>query len=164
MTTYAGIEGIKILGFKDADTLDFEDNIKHSYFIYPSDNVRVHDPSFRFVNTLQVYKGSIRAFSALLKVLVEKNKIGLALGVFRRSSSPYFYALVPQVWFPQNSAHLIDIQQEEVLDANDVQERPPGFHMIPLPYADDIRGAPVEESLQGMLPCLYIATKLTGRW
>jgi ATP-dependent DNA helicase 2 subunit 1 len=39
--------------------------------------------------------------------------------------------------------------QEEVLDDNGAQERPPGFHMIPLPYADDIRAAPVEEALQG---------------
>jgi ATP-dependent DNA helicase 2 subunit 1 len=46
---------------------------------------------------LQVYKGSTRAFNALLKTLVEKEKIGLALGLFRRNSSPYFYAMVPQV-------------------------------------------------------------------
>ncbi len=32
-----------------------------------------------------------------------------------------------------------------------VQERPPGFHMIPLPYADDIRAAPVEEALRGVI-------------
>lgn len=114
-----GLEpGIKILGFKDADTLVFEDNIKHSYFIYPNE---------------AVYKGSIRAFNALLKTLVAKEKIGLALALFRRNSSPYFYAMVPQ---------------EEVLDADEVQERPPGFHMIPLPYADDIRAAPVDEALQ----------------
>ncbi|KAG8806185.1 ATP-dependent DNA helicase II subunit 1, partial [Serendipita sp. 399] len=67
--------GIKILGFKDADTLAFEDNIKHSYFIYPSD-------------------------------------------------------------------------KEEVIDEDGNQERPPGFHMIALPFADDIRAAPVDETLK----------------
>ncbi|KAG8823837.1 ATP-dependent DNA helicase II subunit 1, partial [Serendipita sp. 401] len=110
--------GIKIMGFKDADTLAFEDNIKHSYFIYPSD---------------ALYQGSIRAFSALLKTLVSKNKIGIALALFRRNSSPYFYAMVPQ---------------EEILDEDGNQERPPGFHMIALPFADDIRAAPVEQTLK----------------
>lgn len=112
--------GIKILGFKDADTLVFEDNIKHSYFLYPNDTV---------------YKGSTAAFGALMSAMVTKGKIGLALGLFRRNSSPYFYAMVPQ---------------EEVLDEDGAQERPPGFHMIPLPFADDIRAAPdaAESSLR----------------
>ncbi|KAG8944549.1 ATP-dependent DNA helicase II subunit 1 [Tulasnella sp. 419] len=36
-----GLEpGIKILGFKDKDTLRFHDNIKHSYFLYPNEQVR----------------------------------------------------------------------------------------------------------------------------
>ena len=33
-------QGLKLLGFKDRDQLAFEDNIKHSYFIYPDEMVR----------------------------------------------------------------------------------------------------------------------------
>ena len=60
----------------------FEDNIKHSQFIYPNE---------------KVFTGSTRAFHALLKTMVAKEKIALCLGLFRRNSSPYFYAMVPQV-------------------------------------------------------------------
>lgn len=34
--------------------------------------------------------------------------------------------------------------QEEVLDKQGVQVRPPGFHVIIMPYADDIRPVPVD--------------------
>jgi len=37
------ISEIKILGFQSADLLQIDENIKHSYFIYPDENV-----SFRF--------------------------------------------------------------------------------------------------------------------
>jgi hypothetical protein len=32
---------IKILGFQSADLLQIDENIKHSYFIYPDENVSV---------------------------------------------------------------------------------------------------------------------------
>jgi ATP-dependent DNA helicase 2 subunit 1 len=32
--------GIKLLGFKDRSELAFEDNVKHSQFIYPDEAVR----------------------------------------------------------------------------------------------------------------------------
>ncbi|GAB5592308.1 ATP-dependent DNA helicase II subunit 1 [Umbelopsis nana] len=35
--------------------------------------------------------------------------------------------------------------QEEVLDSEQVQVRPPGFHVIIMPYADDMRALPVSE-------------------
>lgn len=39
------IAGIKLLGFKDTKELAFEDNVKHSLFIYPDELVRLnHDP------------------------------------------------------------------------------------------------------------------------
>lgn len=34
------ILGIKLLGFKDRSELRFEDNVKHSLFIYPDEMVR----------------------------------------------------------------------------------------------------------------------------
>ncbi|KIY53908.1 Ku DNA-binding complex, Ku70 subunit [Fistulina hepatica ATCC 64428] len=110
-----GLEpGIKLLGFKDRDQLQFEDNIKHSHFIYPDE---------------LTYAGSKRTFSALLKSMVKKNKIGLVRVLTRRNASPVFCAMVPQ---------------EERHDADDWVE-PPGFHLIQLPFADEIRSAKVTE-------------------
>lgn len=41
-----------------------------------------------------------------------------------------------------------DPLQEEHADENGYIE-PPGFHLIPLPFADDIRAAPIEEAFRG---------------
>ncbi|KAJ3993368.1 SPOC like C-terminal domain-containing protein [Lentinula boryana] len=103
--------GLKLLGFKPRDTLRFEDNVKHSQFIYPEETT---------------YAGSKRTFSALLKSMIKKKVIGLARGVLRRNSTPTMYAILPQ---------------DE--DVNEME--PAGFHIIPLPFADDIRSAPIEE-------------------
>lgn len=113
-----GLEpGIKLLGFKDRTELAFEDNIKHSQFIYPDE---------------MSYSGSKRTFSALLKSMIKKEKIGLALALTRRNSSPIFCYLLPQ---------------EEKVDDSGWSE-PAGFHIIPLPFADDIRSAPIEEGFR----------------
>ncbi|KAH6901267.1 SPOC like C-terminal domain-containing protein [Coprinopsis sp. MPI-PUGE-AT-0042] len=108
--------GISLLGFKPKEELVFEDNIKHSYFVYPDE---------------MTYSGSKRTFSALLKSMSNKEKIALALVLMRRNASPVFCYLVPQ---------------EESIDENGYQVDPPGFHIIPLPFADDIRAAPLEEA------------------
>ncbi|KAF8885484.1 SPOC like C-terminal domain-containing protein [Infundibulicybe gibba] len=110
-----GLEpSIKLLGFKDRSELVFEDNVKHSHFIYPDE---------------MTYSGSKRTFSALLKSMVKKKKIGLALTLTRRNASPAFCVLLPQ---------------EEKVDEGGWTD-PAGFHLVPLPFADDIRAAPVEE-------------------
>ncbi|KAJ7265510.1 SPOC like C-terminal domain-containing protein [Mycena haematopus] len=105
--------GLKLLGFKNRSELLFEDNIKHSLFIYPDE---------------MTYAGSKRTFSALLKSLVKKKKMGLVLSLTRRNASPTFCALLPQ---------------EEKQDEGGWTD-PAGFHLIPLPFADDIRAAPIE--------------------
>jgi len=74
--------GIKLLGFKDASELQFEDNVKHALFIYPDE---------------QAYAGSKRTFSALIKSLVKKDKIALVRFLPRANSTPTICALVPQV-------------------------------------------------------------------
>lgn len=113
-----GLEpGIKLLGFKDRSELLFEDNVKHSTFVYPDE---------------MTYSGSKRTFAALLKSMIKKDKIGLALALLRRNSSPIFCALLPQ---------------EEKSDETGWME-PSGFHLIPLPFADDIRAAPIDEALR----------------
>ncbi|KAK7043879.1 ATP-dependent DNA helicase II subunit 1 [Paramarasmius palmivorus] len=105
---------IKLLGFKDHSELAFEDNVKHSVFIYPDE---------------MAYSGSKRTFSALLKSMAKKNKMALVLALMRRNSSPVFCAMLPQ---------------EERVEEGGWTE-PAGFHLIPLPFADDIREAPVEK-------------------
>ncbi|KAG6877955.1 hypothetical protein C0993_001573 [Termitomyces sp. T159_Od127] len=113
-----GLEpGIKLLGFKDRSELAFEDNIKHSHFIYPDE---------------MTYAGSKRTFSALIKSLVKKKKMGLVLALTRRNATPAFCALLPQ--------------EEKADEAGWVD--PAGFHLIPLPFADDIRAATVTNAMR----------------
>ncbi|KAH7884884.1 SPOC like C-terminal domain-containing protein [Phlebopus sp. FC_14] len=109
--------GLKLLGFKDKDELAFEDNVKHSLFIYP-DELK--------------YSGSKRTFSALLQKMIEKDKIGLVLAMTRRNSSPAFCAMIPQA---------------EKFEEGGWSE-PAGFHLVFLPFADDIRAAPLDEGLR----------------
>ncbi|KAG7444641.1 Ku DNA-binding complex, Ku70 subunit [Guyanagaster necrorhizus] len=113
-----GLEpSIKLLGFKDRSELLFEDNIKHSLFVYPDE---------------MSYSGSKRTFNALLKSMIKKKKIAVVLALTRRNASPVFCALLPQ---------------EEKVDENEWIE-PAGFHLIPLPFADDIREATVKEGFR----------------
>ncbi|KAI0788279.1 ku70-like protein [Fomes fomentarius] len=113
-----GLEpGIKLLGFKSRKELAFEDNIKHSFFIYPDE---------------MSYAGSKRTFTALLRTMISKKKIAIVLALTRRNASPIFCAVLPQ---------------EEKVDESGWRE-PPGFHLIPLPFADDIRAAPIEKGFR----------------
>lgn len=41
------------------------------------------------------------------------------------------------------------VSQAEKVDEGGWNE-PPGFHLIPFPFADDIRSAPIEEGAKGM--------------
>ncbi|KAI0308968.1 Ku DNA-binding complex Ku70 subunit, partial [Amylostereum chailletii] len=113
-----GLEpGIKLLGFKDRSDLAFEDNVKHSQFIYPDE---------------MAYAGSKRTFSALLKSMLKKDKLALVRAMMRSNSTPTFCAMLPQA--------------ERFDDAG--WSEPAGFHLIPLPFADDIRAAPIEEAFR----------------
>ncbi|EJT98331.1 ku70-like protein [Dacryopinax primogenitus] len=110
---------IKLLGFKDRGELTFFDNVKHSVFIYPSEDD---------------YTGSTRTFAALLQSLIKKDKIGIALSVTRRGYTPQFVALLPR--------------QEELDSDTGAQLLPPGLHMIPFPFADDIRESAYDQLMQ----------------
>jgi ATP-dependent DNA helicase 2 subunit 1 len=70
---------------------------------------------------------------------VKKGKIGLVRALMRRNASPSFCALLPQ---------LGEYEDEGWAE-------PSGFHLIPLPFADDIRPAPIEEGFQGGSTILY---------
>lgn len=122
LRTFGCIPGIKLLGFKSRDTLHFLENIKHAYFLYPSD---LEQP------------GSKRTFAALLQSMLTKNKYALGLYAPRENVIPAFVAILPQA---------------EELDEEGNQLVPPGMNMIVLPYADDIRDAPSVNADNGTLP------------
>ena len=75
----------------------------------------------------QTYSGSTRTFTALLKSCLKLDRHALALCRFKRNSTPEFACLIPQ---------------EETFGKDGGQDLPPGFHVIVLPFRDDIRGAP----------------------
>ncbi|XP_053269698.1 X-ray repair cross-complementing protein 6 [Pleuronectes platessa] len=101
--------GLILIGFKPMESLKLHHYVRPSLFLYPEED--------------QV-KGSACLFSALLTKCSERNVFALCRCISRRNVPPRFVALVPQ---------------EEVVDEGKVQNIPPGFNVIFLPYADDIR-------------------------
>ena len=87
-------------------------------------------------------------FSALLQRLAAQDKVAICRCVLREEAAPRFVALVPQL---------------ERLDAKHVQVAPPGFHLIYLPFNDDLRklrrttGTPADE------PTIKLARKVVER-
>lgn len=124
LRTFGCVPGIKLLGFKDRSTLHFLENIKHAYFLYPSD---LDQP------------GSKRVFAALLQSMLSKNKYALGLYMPRENVIPSFVAILPQA---------------EEVDEEGNQLVPSGMNMIVLPYADDIRDAPQVKTESGTCPRL----------
>ncbi|KAF9896793.1 X-ray repair cross-complementing protein 6, partial [Lobosporangium transversale] len=74
------------------------------------------------------YEGSTRAFSSLLKAMAEMDKVAICSFTQRKGYSTRLVALIPQL---------------EVVSENG-QEQPPGFQLIQLPWADDIRPLPIQ--------------------
>ncbi|KAM4524028.1 X-ray repair cross-complementing protein 6 isoform 1-T3 [Odontesthes bonariensis] len=101
--------GLFLIGFKPMEKLKLHHHIRSAVFLYPEEND---------------VKGSACLFSALLKKCTEKNVFPVCRCISRRNYPPRFVALVPQ---------------EETVDEGKVQITPPGFNVISLPYADDIR-------------------------
>ncbi|XP_077660925.1 uncharacterized protein AFUA_5G07740 [Aspergillus fumigatus Af293] len=103
---------IRIIGFKPLSALPFWANVKHPFFIYPSE---------------EDYVGSTRVFSALHQKLLKDHKMALVWFIPRKNAAPVLGAM---------------IAGEEKVDENDVQKFPPGMWIITLPYADDVRQNP----------------------
>eukprot|EP01132_Coremiostelium_polycephalum_P010819 gene10819-13255_t len=104
-------QGIVLLGFKPVETVKAHRSIKHASFLFP-DEASV--------------KGSTVAFNSLLEQMIKSNKVAICRFTPRGNASPRIVALLPQ---------------EEVLDNNEnnIQILPRGFHVIYLPFADDVR-------------------------
>ncbi|XP_051524141.1 X-ray repair cross-complementing protein 5-like [Myxocyprinus asiaticus] len=101
--------GLVLMGFKPMDRLKLHHHLRPALFIYPEE---------------EQISGSSCMFTALLLKCSEKNAFALCKYIPRRNTPPRFVALVPQ---------------REELDKSQTQATPPGFHVIFLPYADDIR-------------------------
>ena len=93
---------------------------------------------------LEAFTGSTRTFAALHKTLIKLDKHALAVCRFRKNSTPDFAVLIPQ---------------EETFTDNGGQDQPPGFHVILLPFADDIRKPPknMTENLSGQSPSVPLS-------
>jgi ATP-dependent DNA helicase 2 subunit 1 len=102
-------KGIQLMGFKPKSALKEYHFCRSSAFLYPDDST---------------IKGSSTLFAALLDRTLQKEKIAIARFVPRDNAMPVFVALVPQ---------------EEEFDEDGSQFIPPGFHVIYLPFAGDIR-------------------------
>ncbi|XP_061764972.1 X-ray repair cross-complementing protein 6 isoform X1 [Nerophis ophidion] len=101
--------GLFLIGFKPMESLKLHHHIRPSVFLYPEEGE---------------VKGSSCLFSALMTKCIERNVFALCRCISRRNYPPRFVALVAQ---------------KEEVDDGKVQITPPGFNVIFLPYADDVR-------------------------
>ncbi|KAI8373938.1 SPOC like C-terminal domain-containing protein [Choanephora cucurbitarum] len=104
--------GLWVLGYRGQEALKSYHQISHPYFIYPDESQ---------------FKESKRIFCLLLKVLYEKQQLAICSLVRKNKTVPKMVALLPQL---------------ETLDKDGNQLDPPGFQLIVLPYADEIRPVP----------------------
>jgi ATP-dependent DNA helicase 2 subunit 1 len=102
--------GMTLLGFKDERFLRAHHRIFHSYFVYPDE---------------RTIAGSAAICSALINCMLERQRIAIVRYIARRTSVPVLAALVPQ-------AECEDTSATEPIS-------PPGFHMILLPWSEEIR-------------------------
>ncbi|KAG8570211.1 hypothetical protein GDO81_011152 [Engystomops pustulosus] len=98
-----------LVGFKPVSLLKKHHFIRPAQFVYPEESL---------------VSGSSTLFHALLIKCLERQVMAICRYTPRRNTPPRFVALVPQ---------------EEKLDDENVQIKPPGFNLIFMPYADDIR-------------------------
>lgn len=102
--------GLVLMGFKPVERLKVYYSMKAPYFAYPNE---------------RGIEGSTVLFNALLKQMENSKKMAVCRLVARTSGPPRFVALVPQL--------------EEIDPDTRKQTTPPGFHMLFLPYAEEIR-------------------------
>ncbi|XP_030063630.1 X-ray repair cross-complementing protein 6 [Microcaecilia unicolor] len=107
-----------LIGFKPLALLKKHHFVRPAQFLYPEESL---------------VTGSTTLFSALLTRCLERKVMALCRYTPRRNMPPRFVALVPQ---------------EEEMDSQNVQVTPPGFHLIFLPFVDDIRKLDVSEKMR----------------
>ncbi|KAI1622947.1 ATP-dependent DNA helicase 2 subunit 1 [Exophiala viscosa] len=111
---------IRVIGFKPVSKLPLWANIKNSTFLYPSE---------------EAYVGSTRVYSALHRKLAKDKLFALTWFVPRKNATPVMAAMVPTL-----SAK--PTEENSNAAGASITGAPQGLHLIPLPYADDIRQNP----------------------
>lgn len=111
-----GDPGLLLMGFKPRSSVKTYHHIRPAQFLYPSE---------------KSVSGSTTLFSALLGRCIARDVVPICRFIPRRNSPPRFVALLPQ---------------EEELDEHNNQVRPPGFHVIFLPFTDDLRRLKYEQT------------------
>ena len=112
----AGETGLTLLGFKPRSSLKRYHHVRPAQFIYPDE---------------KSISGSSRLFTALLEKCASKDLVAICRFVPRLAATVKLVALIPQ---------------KEELDEHNVQLSPPGFHLIFLPFADDLRKLSYEDT------------------
>ena len=103
---------LKLVGFRPLSSLRLGHHVKTPQFLYPCESL---------------VKGSAGLFAALLLRCHERQVAAVCRMKQRSVSAPSFVALVAQ---------------PEQLDEAAMQVKPPGFHVISLPFLDDFRQLP----------------------
>ena len=101
--------GITLMGFKPRSFLKPYHNVKHSTFVFPDEKKVI---------------GSQQCADALIKEMIRKDKIAIVRAQARDNASVRFCAMLPQ---------------DESFDEDFGLQTPPGFQLVVLPYAEDIR-------------------------
>lgn len=104
--------GISLLYFADKRVLDRVYNVEAPLFIYPDD---------------KSVAGSAALFATLLIDIAKKDLVAVVKFKRTKTSKAVVCVLIPQL---------------ETVYADGSQDMPSGFHMITLPYLEDIRAAP----------------------
>ncbi|KAI8638571.1 SPOC like C-terminal domain-containing protein [Parasitella parasitica] len=111
--------GLLNLGFRDVNWLKSHYQVTHPYFIYPDESQ---------------FRGSKNGFFLLMNRMLVKGKLAVCSFVRRVNTIPRLVVLLPQ---------------PEKTDSMGNQIDPPGFQLIILPYADEIRQVPSHTEPQG---------------
>jgi hypothetical protein len=127
--------GLDLLGFKDLHLLKDEHNVKHSSFVRPDEST---------------VAGSTAAFVSLLLSLRRKEKFALVRVTPRAASAPRLAALVPSLGVGREA---LERGEDAETAADEAVLSPDGFHLIWLPFADDLRPvAPTNPSSLSVSP------------
>ncbi|KAL4419212.1 hypothetical protein ABPG77_000606 [Micractinium sp. CCAP 211/92] len=111
--------GMLLLGFKPLSCLKEYHQIRSSNFLYPDDKKQ---------------PGSATAFIALHEAMQRSEQLAVCRLASTRARTPQLVALLPA---------------EELLYEDGSQASPPGFHIIYLPYADDVRSPETNTDFTG---------------
>lgn len=126
-----GEPGMYLLNFQPTESVEPHHRIFHSYFVYPNE---------------KGVKGSSALCQSLIDVMIARRLVAIVRYIARRNAEAALVALVAQA---------------EEVDEDGVQVRSPGFQMVKLPWAEEIRKVdlPAPEQVEPSPPELVAAAR-----